>query len=353
MLKEIRFQNFRCFKDLKIEGLQRFNIFGGKNNVGKTAALEGVYLNSQPLHPEIAAKIYKDRGIETYSDYKYEIWTSLINMNNNQELIIEQKDINGEVKSLEIGLIKFDMSDANDIKRFQQYLIKLGAPEHLPPGVLYKVNFGDYIKINAVKIIKGQLFYDLEYVELRNYKSEFLSAKSGKNPSYLAQLYSNSTLKNREKDILDNIRILDKTIRRLEVIAREDSSLIYCSRSTKDLLPLQFIGEGSARFLSMLLMVENYKDGIILIDEIENGIHYSALEKIIDCIYTLAAKYNVQIFATTHSRELVEAAHRVFSKKEGYPFRYYRLDEVNGDIAAKGYSRDALDSALENEREIR
>ena len=48
MLKEIEIQNFRCFENTKISGFERVNLIGGKNNAGKTALLEAVFLYKDP-----------------------------------------------------------------------------------------------------------------------------------------------------------------------------------------------------------------------------------------------------------------------------------------------------------------
>ena len=46
------------------------------------------------------------------------------------------------------------------------------------------------------------------------------------------------------------------------------------------LLPIPLMGEGLRRLLSLLLAIANLKDGIVLIDEIENGFHYSVHKKV-------------------------------------------------------------------------
>ena len=48
MIKDIEISNFRCFEHTKIEGFERVNLIGGKNNSGKTALLEAIFLYSYP-----------------------------------------------------------------------------------------------------------------------------------------------------------------------------------------------------------------------------------------------------------------------------------------------------------------
>ena len=45
--------------------------------------------------------------------------------------------------------------------------------------------------------------------------------------------------------------------------------------------------------------------GLIFIDEIENGIHYSVQKDVWNAIGKLARDLDIQVFATTHSLEMI------------------------------------------------
>ena len=53
MYQTFRVKNFRCFKDLRIEDLGRVNLIAGRNNTGKTALMEAMYLLAKPLRPKV------------------------------------------------------------------------------------------------------------------------------------------------------------------------------------------------------------------------------------------------------------------------------------------------------------
>ena len=107
----------------------------------------------------------------------------------------------------------------------------------------------------------------------------------------------------------------------------------------------------------MVLAFHNAQDGAILIDEIENGLHYSRLESIRERILWLSREFNVQVFATTHSYECVEAAHAAFKHAElDDDFSLLRLqrNRRTEQIESIAYDdKDALDYAMEYEREVR
>ena len=72
-------------------------------------------------------------------------------------------------------------------------------------------------------------------------------------------------------------------------------------------VPIGSMGEGFWRLLSLALCLVRAKDGILLIDEIDTGLHYSVMEKMWKLVTETAKRLNIQVFATTHSRDCVES----------------------------------------------
>ena len=105
----------------------------------------------------------------------------------------------------------------------------------------------------------------------------------------------------------------------------------------------------------MLLAISTTENGIILIDEIENGLHYSIQTKVWKAIAEAAHEFNVQIFATTHSYEMIHAAHEAFQGREPFDFRLYRLgrNKDNNDIRVVSYNKEILNATIENNFEMR
>ena len=92
---------------------------------------------------------------------------------------------------------------------------------------------------------------------------------------------------------------------------------------------------------------------VVLIDEIENGIHHSALPQVWTGLAEIARQEDLQIFATTHSWECIQAAHQVFSASMPYDFALHRLQRVKGDIQAVTHDQAMIEVAAETELEIR
>jgi AAA15 family ATPase/GTPase len=113
------------------------------------------------------------------------------------------------------------------------------------------------------------------------------------------------------------------------------------------------MGEGMARLASLVMYIGNAPDGVVLVDEIENGLHHSILSKVWGAIGEAARHFRAQVFATTHSLECIVAAHKAFSESEHYDFRLHRLERANETIRAVTYDQETLEAAIEIDLEVR
>ena len=75
----------------------------------------------------------------------------------------------------------------------------------------------------------------------------------------------------------------------------------------RDVLPLRSMGDGANRILTIILALVNAENGYLLIDEFENGLHYSVQEQLWKIIFQTAKTLNVQVFATTHSNDCIRS----------------------------------------------
>ena len=96
-----------------------------------------------------------------------------------------------------------------------------------------------------------------------------------------------------------------------------------------------------------------HRHGMVLVDEIENGLHHMVMRRVWNAIAAFAKRYNVQIFATTHSRECFQAAQEAFKPVAEDDFRLYRIEHSRGKLRAVTYDRETMDAALEFDLEVR
>ncbi len=166
--------------------------------------------------------------------------------------------------------------------------------------------------------------------------------------------FSELLVERRSDSLLPVLKEFEPRLSELALIG-EPASIYGDLEGLGKLLPISTMGEGMRRITSLMLAIGTTEDGIVFIDEIENGLHYSILATVWKAIAEAARTYNVQIFATTHSFEMIRAAHQAFQGREPFDFRLYRLDrETHGDeIRAVCYDEETLDAAIEVGFEVR
>lgn len=118
------------------------------------------------------------------------------------------------------------------------------------------------------------------------------------------------------------------------------------------------MGEGMRRVLQIVLKLVNARDGLLLIDEFENGLHYSVQPKVWTMLFELAEKLNVQVFATTHSWDCIKAFAEVAKANEqvdGVLFHLGRSVRTSnkGQVIATVYDEQTLHDMTQADLEVR
>jgi AAA15 family ATPase/GTPase len=108
---------------------------------------------------------------------------------------------------------------------------------------------------------------------------------------------------------LKYLQIIDKNIIGIEpqIKTKDKPSLRVTLDNPRQSLLSSELGEGTNRFIEILTTLLKAPNGVVLIDEIENGIHYSKLKDIWKAIIEIVQKEKIQLFVTTHDKESIEA----------------------------------------------
>ncbi len=131
----------------------------------------------------------------------------------------------------------------------------------------------------------------------------------------VGELWDGIALTNLEKEVLTALRLIAPGVEGLNLISNPTSTTgeripIVKIEGIDDPLPLRSLGDGMQRMLGTALALVNAKGGLLLIDEIENGLHYSVQPDLWHLIFQVARRLNVQVFATTHSWDCIEGLQR-------------------------------------------
>jgi hypothetical protein len=183
----------------------------------------------------------------------------------------------------------------------------------------------------------------------------FMPATGRIPPNEVAELYGDLAVTRQEKVVLKLLQFLEPRLEGLQIIPVQGVPMLYGNIGLREDIPIASMGDGLNRVTSFVLNMSDVKNGVILIDEIENGLHYSIQKDVWKAIDEASKTFNVQVFATTHSREMALAAHEAFKDAESYDFKYYRLDRnvKTHEIEAVAYSERIMEAAEEMDAEVR
>lgn len=347
MLNSLYIKNFRLFKELKIEQLSRVNLILGRNNSGKTCLLEALNLYANNASVNTIYQLILERR-EDWKIRKQHLQSTLYKSPLRYLFYNYPKLENSDY--IEIGSLKGDRLKLN----IQAYKIETEYTRNLTDDDIQEL----FLEVET-NDIKYRVPLD---------KLEELS-KFSKNPKFNIQIVSTNNLDEIALSILwDNInlqpslrkevfkwvQLIDKKIEEIVFIGQEkDITPIVIYKDSEEQMPLKHFGDGIYRIFHIILALINAKDGFLLIDEFENGLHYTVQAQIWELIFKLAKQLNIQVFATTHSKDCVEGFHSVWENQE-QEGSLHRLDnDPDEGIIVMPYNSELVGYALENDGEIR
>jgi AAA15 family ATPase/GTPase len=318
VLTEIKIQNFRGFKDLTIGPLKRVNLIIGQNNNGKTGVLEALaLLLAQPLQ---AAGNLPQLFRVTGGDQIENFW----------KWIIYNKD------AKRFAFIRGKLEDG------QECGVTLTGDS--PPAGFLEQQL-------ATKL--GTLFLwatdDKMSVEL---KAVSFSTRPA-DPTQDAIDYNRVVLKRGKRQVEAMLRTVEPRLETIETLQTGKEPLLYADVGLSEMIPVTQMGQGFNRLLDIYSEIVAAEANVLLIDEIENGIHHSVMPTIWAGLFNAAQEVGIQIFATTHSWECVLAADQAAREQEPYALNLIRLDRVDDNIKATIIDQDGLGTAKELHWEMR
>jgi AAA15 family ATPase/GTPase len=308
-IKEIEIKEYKLFKDFKADGFGRVNLIGGKNNVGKTAFMEAIYIN---VHA---------KNINT-------LFTSIYGIKFRRDnLEFMCKDCSSYREIFE--KIKFYSSKSNISVVNYELINENGKKE-------YSFDINDHKNI----INANEFSYQFEIMDKIGFIDNF-----GLTIENLKDVYIAVQRKDKEEVLYKYINQFDNAIEKFKIMGGDSPE---CKIKAKDeYRPINEFGDGLKHYISIICSLYACADGYLFIDEIDNGIHYTQLDKLWEIILKLSKEQNVQVFATTHSKEMIESYARVAKKLEDEEIRFISLYKDNENIKAIVFNNQEIEERLE------
>ena len=355
-IKNIEIKNFKCFKDFKAEGFGRVNLIGGKNNVGKTAFMEACLLSKSEDTKWLFRRLLE---IQTHRDVinnlllkttREEDLQKLIKDNLDLYIILEKKEgedwdayDDREIYSRNVwekGIIKIERDTKINIFTKDtklNYISYYGSEEE------YKGDLPDTYTLSELVD-----FLDISFHSTKKaYSLNFISPYSNSNEE-LENIIGQSKLDDKY-DALNKYLLDVFNVSSIDII--KNKPMLRVGNEYRE---LSYFGQGIKTFINIISSILLLEDDVIFIDEIENGIHYTNLDKLWEIIFTISKQQKVQVFATTHSKECIESYARVAKKLEDEEITFIELGKNKEDeLKAMVYSYNWFIDEVEQNHEVR
>lgn len=337
MVNKIEIERFKGIEKIKIDKLNKINIFVGANNSKKTTILEAISLfNINDV--ENLRRILSGRKYIKYEEILNSFFYNL-KITENPVIILDEENqkrklkISCEKKATEISFSEKEIfnQENNNIKQKSSYKFFLND----------KPNIEINIENNSIGFFSSN----------NSKETNIVYIPTNREISRLADNIRNLQNYKKIDELTEILKSYDKSLQKIYV----DGYDIYVDLDNVDKsLSIGAMGEG---FISSLIIIsnllvagDNNKEVIILIDEIENGLYRTALKKLIGTILKLIIEYNIQLFVTTHSEEFLKELYKLELKDI---VSLYRMENEKNSIKATYYSVEEAKELLSEGWEIR
>ena len=285
-LTYFKVENFKKFDSLEVKDIGQFNLIVGDNNVGKTCFLEALLIDSDSkitntnfIISLLNRKILSFNNIYKTSESSFSFFKHLAKKNDSTSIInyqLNKRKIKGDVKDFELPLNFKDKWDR--------------------------------------PLISDKNIFDLEISHrffrksLQNFNYPLISLNS--NEDDIVDLYNSLTTKKDKEDLIQVLKVIFPLIIDVEYkieFKQIFDTFIFSFKDKDEFIPLNYLGDGFKRIFYIILKVLSLKGKRIMIDEIETGIHHSRQKDFLKNIMLVCKELDVQLFATTHSEECINA----------------------------------------------
>lgn len=316
MLESVLIQNFKGFKKTSIGPFRKVNLLIGGQNVGKTSVLETIY-GAATINPQMAGQVFRSQEGHDNDrfnlSYKNQGYFTAVNFDHGSGVVFAEKSMQPEQMPITVsGRLGFGMGESLGIQGWY----------------IGDTTFSGAYGCSAVSVHLPSQF-------------DFVS------------LFGKVILQRKKKDLISLLKQVEGRLEGLDAIAPDGEQRIYVELDkVAQALPIGQLGHGFNRLVHLFSALLVSDSRLALIDEIENGIHYSALPTVFEGIKAVAKDRDVQSVITTHSWDCLRAACEVFEDTPDM-FQVIRLERHDDAVKAVCIDGERMLRLMAEEREVR
>ena len=377
-ISSLSIEGFRAFRSLKIPTLGQINLITGKNNTGKSSVLECLRILTSDANPNIIRSIltyreeYEEKRDEEFTDTQHlsrlsTLFNGFPEISENAEstpnpIVISTNKSRYKMElSMRIGWASF-RTDSDGSMRLT-----------IPENALFDELESGLVPVLSIDTNGRSRLYRLESFSRLYFRNSFrekshISGSSKiripcmfvgpsvrERTSIWESLWDRIALSNAEKHVIEALRLIEPKISAVSMVGDKSTRsrrAIVRSDNIGRPVSLRTFGDGLSRLFGIVLSLVNASGGLLLIEEFENGIHHSIQTEAWRMIFRLARKLDIQVFATTHSWDAIEAFQVAASESQtkGSLVRLIRRDDR---IISTVFPEDELAVVTRNKIEVR
>lgn len=351
-IKCINIKNFRGIDHLTIEDFSSVNVFLGQNNSGKTTVLEAIAMLMSMSNPDVPQAINAVRARKPFSNFiDVQYLFNNLDVTTPPEVKAELSDGSSRHLTLALSYVFDELADPKNEPQQQlgavKYVNTLEMNFEIAKGTT-RQSHKSWLRVNPQGLVVNRKVADgyLENMRAWLTPSDLMTSNLAND---LAELFK----RNRKDTILALLKLFDTRINSIEILTDD----IYIGfEGMSQMLSVSMMGDGLRRYLNIVASAANPLIDILLIDEIDNGLHYSVYKKLWQALFALAEASNKQIFVTTHSKETLGHLNKMLGEHVEYQqeLRIFTLEKTR----LKGYQAyrltyNGLQEATANDIELR
>ncbi len=385
-LPSLSITGFRGINELSIERLGRVTLLAGKNSVGKTTVLDAVRVYAARGHYTVLSELLESR--QEYAIATTENHTVNRKFVPDFAALFHGRDVSrcarisigpkSDIGQLRIEETPLDDEQASSIEQILPFSVQRGYTQ------AFKVVFQDTEQIlpwvlpiqgsDAARTVErygGSVYlYSYNFLFEAEWPSQIGCQPLGPgllSDKEIVRFWNAIALTDDEDRAMQTMRlILGSDLERVAVIRTDVSDVSskkpeveYIQRVVVKLrgqarpVPLQSLGDGALHLAGTALALANSRDGFLLIDEVENGIHHSVQPDFWRMVFKTAHANNVQVIATTHSFDCVRGFAQATAECEEVEGALVRLERKDEEMWAVEYSERNLKAAAKQHIEVR
>jgi len=328
--------------------LKRVNILLGNNNSSKSSALEAVMILMGASKPTLPLELNANRNYNGVSK---------------DDILLFFHDL----QTIAPIALSADFHEyGNRILKIEYFesLVKRASITDVDKGEVGfpRINYGlryNYIddgksrnkSVLTVEADKGEISVDFSEKNPMRKTAVFVAPRYNFNDFIK---HFNQIVTDKEKGlVLDMLINVEPTIKDIIVVGDK----VMADTGLQKLVPINVLGDGIRKMFTLMTAMYSVKDGILVIDEVDNGLYYKSMGTLWKALLKTARQLNTQLFISTHSIDSLNALNDTLndgfrdSQEEVNIYTLRRGDE--GDIAVLDYDYEKFSYLLSREVEIR